>query len=120
LVAIPHEMGANMLRAAYSTVVREARDCSAALLDHRGQVVAQAEMIPMQTGGIPQAFRFLMEAYDLNSLTPDDAFITNDPFQGGQHLQDIFLYTPIFVGDTLIGFGASVAHHVDLGGGAPG
>jgi N-methylhydantoinase B len=120
LMAIPREMGANLLRAAYSTVVREARDCSVALLDRRGDIVAQAEMIPMQTGGIAQAFRGLARRIDLGSLTPDDALITNDPYDGGQHLQDIIVFLPIFWRDELVGFAGSVAHHLDIGGGMAG
>jgi N-methylhydantoinase B len=116
LMAISREMGANLLRAAYSTVVREARDCSVALLDARGDVVAQAEMIPMQTGGITQAFRALARRFDLGALTPDDALITNDAYDGGQHLQDILVFLPIFWRDRLVGFGGSVAHHLDIGG----
>jgi N-methylhydantoinase B len=120
MIAVAHEMAANMRRASYSTVVREARDFSVGLLDAHGDIVAQAEMIPMQTGGISQAFRAIAEDVDLSDLTPDDALITNDSFRGGQHLQDIFIYTPIFAGDRLIGWGASVAHHLDIGGGMPG
>jgi N-methylhydantoinase B len=120
LIAIPREMAANMRRASYSTVVREARDFSVGLLDANGDVVAQAEMIPMQTGGISQAFRALAKRLDLSDLGPDDALITNDSFDGGQHLQDIYIFTPIFANDRLIGYGASVAHHLDIGGGMPG
>lgn len=120
LMAIPREMGANLLRAAYSTVVREARDCSVALLDREGNVVAQAEMIPMQTGGVAQAFRALARRFDLGSLAPDDALIINDPYDGGQHLQDIIVFLPIFWRDRLVGFGGSVAHHLDIGGGMAG
>ncbi len=120
LQAIAREMAANMRRASYSSVVREARDFSVGILDESGNVVAQAEMIPMQTGGITEAFKPVRERFDFASLTPDDAFIMNDPFTGGQHLQDIFLFTPVFVDGALIGFAASVAHHVEVGGGMPG
>lgn len=120
LIGIAREMAANMRRASYSTVVREARDFSVGLLDPAGNVVAQAEMIPMQTGGISEAFRSLAAEVDVGNVTPDDAFLVNDPFRGGQHLQDIFLFTPIFDGAELLAFGASVAHHVDVGGGMPG
>ena len=120
LLAIAREMAVNLRRASYSTVVREARDFSVGIIDLEGNVVAQAEMIPMQTGGISEAFRPIAGRFDLRALTPDDAFITNDPFDGGQHLNDFFLYTPIFVDDAPIGFGASVAHHVEIGGGMPG
>jgi N-methylhydantoinase B len=120
LIAIPREMAANMRRASYSTVVREARDFSVGLLDASGEVVAQAEMIPMQTGGISQAFRAIASRLDLSDLGPDDALITNDSFDGGQHLQDIYIFSPIFVDGRLVGYGASVAHHLDIGGGMPG
>jgi N-methylhydantoinase B len=120
LQAIAREMAANMRRASYSSVVREARDFSVGILDASGNVVAQAEMIPMQTGGITEAFKPVRQRFDFATLTPDDAFIMNDPFTGGQHLQDIFLFTPVFVNKELVGFAASVAHHVEVGGGMPG
>ena len=120
LQAIAREMAANMRRASYSSVVREARDFSVGILDTAGNVVAQAEMIPMQTGGIAEAFKPVRQRFDFTALTPDDAFLMNDPFTGGQHLQDIFLFTPIFVDGELLGFAASVAHHVEVGGGMPG
>ena len=120
LQAIAREMAANMRRASYSSVVREARDFSVGILDVEGAVVAQAEMIPMQTGGISEAFKPVRERYDFETLTADDAFIMNDPFTGGQHLQDIFIYTPVFAAGELLGFAASVAHHVEVGGGMPG
>lgn len=120
LLAIAREMAANMRRASYSTVVREARDFSVGILDTAGNVVAQAKMIPMQTGGISEAFKPVAARFDWASLTTDDAFIMNDPFSGGQHLQDIFLFTPIFAAGHLIAFAASVAHHVEISGGQPG
>lgn len=120
LLAISHEMATNLRRSAYSTIVREARDFSVAVLDARGQIVAQAEMIPIQTGGVGAAFDFLVQRGCLDEVDPDTAFLVNDPFQGGQHLQDIFLFTPLFVDTRLIGYAASVAHHVDVGGAYPG
>jgi N-methylhydantoinase B len=120
LLAISREMATNLRRSAYSTVVREARDFSVALLDTGGQIVAQAEMIPMQTGGVGAAFEALYERGCLRQVSPDTAFLVNDPFAGGQHLQDLFLFTPIFVGERLVAYAASVAHHVDIGGAYPG
>jgi N-methylhydantoinase B len=114
--ALVREMAVNLRRSAISSIVREARDFSVALTDRRGEVVAQAECIPIMTAGISLALRGMSEAIDLESLTPDDALLMNDPYSGGQHLQDIYLFTPIFVDDELVGFGASTAHHVDLGG----
>jgi N-methylhydantoinase B len=120
LIAAAREMGAKLVRSAYSTVLREARDGSAALLDARGNTVAQAELIPMQLGTIGTIFQSCAAAYALEELQEGDFFAINDPYSGGQHLQDVFLFHPIFVDGVLLGFSASVAHHLDLGGGAPG
>ncbi len=120
LIAAAREMGAKLVRSAYSTVLREARDGSAALLDARGNTVAQAELIPMQLGTIGHIFQPCAALYPVETLEEDDFFAINDPYSGGQHLQDVFLFHPIFVAGTVIGFSASVAHHLDLGGGSPG
>ena len=120
LLASAHEMGAKLIRSAHSPIVREAQDCSAALLDRRGNVVAQSELIALQLGSITHTFRPCLELYDLDEIEPDDFFINNDPFHGGQHLPDIFIFSPVFFEDELVGFSATVVHHIDLGGGAPG
>jgi len=120
LVAAAREMGAKLVRSAYSTVLREARDGSAALLDAQGNTVAQAELIPMQLGTIGFIFQSCAATYDLTDLRDGDFFAINDPYSGGQHLQDVFFFHPILMDGRLLGFSASVAHHLDLGGGAPG
>ncbi|MBY5533707.1 hydantoinase B/oxoprolinase family protein [Rhizobium leguminosarum] len=120
LIAAAREMGAKLIRSAYSTVLREARDGSAALLDAFGNTIAQAELIPIQLGTIGHVFRTCSELYPNETLEPGDFFIINDPYSGGQHLQDIFLFHPIFVDGTVVGFSASVAHHLDISGGDPG
>ncbi len=120
LIAAAREMGAKLVRSAFSTVLREARDGSAALLDARGNTVAQAELIPMQLGTIGHIFQPCAALYPPATLVEGDFFAINDPYSGGQHLQDVFLFHPIFLRDQLLGFAASVAHHLDLGGGSPG
>jgi N-methylhydantoinase B len=120
LHAAAEEMGVNLMRSAFSTVVREARDCSTALLDSRGNIVAQAEMIPMQLSALSMSFKACQTALDLSAISPREAIILNDPYSGGQHLNDIILFTPIFLGDTLLGFAGSTAHHLDIGGGSAG
>lgn len=120
LIAAAREMGAKLVRSAYSTVLREARDGSAAILDAHGHTVAQAELIPMHLGTIGHIFQACAEHYDLTKLEEDDFFAINDPYSGGQHLQDVFIFHPIFHAGAVIGFAASVAHHLDLGGGSPG
>lgn len=120
VIAAAKEMGVKLVRSAYSPVVREANDCSAALLDRHGNVVAQAELIPMQLGPIGTTFQPCAELYPPETLEEGDFYINNDPYHGGQHVPDVFLFSPIFHEGVLVGFSASVAHHLDLGGGAPG
>jgi N-methylhydantoinase B len=120
LIATAREMGAKLIRSAYSTIVREASDASAALLDRDGNVVAQAELIPMQLGPMRGTFQACADRVPVSELKEGDFYINNDPFQGGQHLQDVFIYSPIFVDGEILGFSGTVAHHLDLGGGSPG
>ena len=120
LTAIAKEMTVSLLRAAYSTVIREASDASAALLDVRGNIVAQADDMPIHLNSIAEAFRGLMTKHAVTTLEPDEILITNDPFAGGQHLNDIFIFTPIHYEGRLVAFAASVGHHLDIGGGGAG
>src|ERR1700741_944299 len=119
-IAAAREMGVNLIRSTYSTILREARDGSAGLMDRHGNTVAQAELIPMQLGPIGETLRACLRRHPVDTLKEGDFLINNDPFEGGQHIPDVFIFTPIFVGARVVGFGASVAHHLDLGGGAPG
>ena len=80
LLAGAHEMGAKLIRSAHSPIVREAQDCSAALLDRRGNVVAQSELIALQLGSITHTFRPCLELYDLDEIKPDDFLSTTTPF----------------------------------------
>jgi N-methylhydantoinase B len=120
LEAIPQEMGINMLKAAYSSIVREAKDMSAALFDGQCQVIGQAEHIPTLLSALSTALVGARDAVGWDGLAADEAIITNDPYHGAQHLNDICLFTPVFHRDRLVGFSASVAHHLDIGGVAPG
>lgn len=120
LIAAAREMGVKLRRSAYSTIVREANDASSALLDRHGLVIAQAELNAMHLGSINTAFAPFSDLYSFDDLTEDDVFVTNHPYYGSQHLPDIFLFSPILVDKQLVGFAATVAHHIDVGGGAPG
>ncbi|MCK6449749.1 MAG: hydantoinase B/oxoprolinase family protein [Alphaproteobacteria bacterium] len=120
LQAAAREMGVKLIRSAYSTILREARDGSAALLDRHGNVIAQAELIPMQLGPIGATIKPCLALHPAETLREGDFLINNDPFQGGQHLQDVFIFTPIFFEGRIVGFSASVAHHLDIGGGSAG
>lgn len=120
LAAAAREMGAKLVRSAYSTIVREARDASAAIVDARGNTIAQAELIPIQLGSIGETLAPCLARFPAETLEPGDFLVNNDPYQGGQHLQDVFIFTPVFVAGRVVAFAASVAHHLDLGGGAAG
>jgi len=117
--AISEEMGVNLLLTARSTIIREARDCSCAMLDAQGRIVAEAEHIPVQMSSLSLPMRACLTKYD-GKIAEDEVFVTNDPFIGGQHLQDITIFSPIYRDKTLLGFAASIAHHVDIGGGSAG
>lgn len=118
--AIADEMGAILVRSAFSTIVREARDCSTALLDADGNVVVQAEMIPIHNGGLGQAFQAAARQLDLSAPREGQAVLLNDPYAGGQHLNDLILFQPILLGGELIGWAGNTAHHLDIGGGGAG
>lgn len=118
--AIANEMGAILVRSAFSTIVREARDCSTAILDAEGTVVSQAEMIPIHNGGLSEAFRASAAQLDLSALTPSSAILLNDPYAGGQHLNDFIIFQPVFSDGVLVGWVGNTAHHLDVGGGGAG
>jgi N-methylhydantoinase B len=120
LAAAAREMGIKLVRSAYSTIVREARDASAAILDRAGNVIAQAEMIPMQLGSMGVTLRACLDAFPADTLRESDFLVNNHPYFGGQHLQDVFIFLPVFVDGELVAFSGTVAHHLDLGGGGAG
>jgi N-methylhydantoinase B len=111
LRAVCEEMGAALVRAAFSANIKERRDCSAALFDSTGRMIAQAEHIPVHLGAMPEA----VAAVRALNPGPEDVFVLNDPFAGGTHLPDITL-----VSRTALGFAATRAHHADVGGREPG
>jgi N-methylhydantoinase B len=115
LRAACEEMGAVLVRAAHSANIKERRDCSTALFDARGELVMQAEHIPVHLGSMPDAVAAVLG----EQHRPGDLWILNDPYQGGTHLPDITLISPIFTGDEQLGFAASRAHHADVGGPTP-
>jgi N-methylhydantoinase B len=114
--SVAAEMGTVLVKSAYTSIVREAKDAAASLLDADGRVVAQSQMIPMQLNSLAAAFDHLRDRFVLSEVTPDEAFITNNPYHNGQHLNDVLLFLPAFDGDTLIGFAGTVVHHADIGG----
>ena len=113
--AIAREMSADLIRTAYSTVIREVADCSAFLIDRAGRVLAQAENVPLHLNSVSPAIQGALSRISVKDLTEDQVIILNDPYSGGQHLSDIYLFSPILFDGLLVGFSGSVGHHVDLG-----
>jgi 5-oxoprolinase (ATP-hydrolysing) len=113
------EMATTIFRTAHSAVVRDAMDFSAALCGPTGETVAQAVTIPLQLGSIPNAIKTLFERFG-DRFRPGDVYIVNDPFDGASHPPDVFVVKPSFVGETLLGFAVTIAHHGDIGGRVPG
>lgn len=120
LASIGDEMALVVMRSAYSPVVRDSMDYSTALLDRDGRIIAQGLTLAVQLGAFPDAMAHVREEMAAG-LEPGDVLIANDPYgAGGQHLPDLYVIKPIFVGDRLSGYAATMAHHADVGGIAPG
>src|SRR6056297_3216032 len=116
LESIAEEMGQVLITSAYSPNIKERQDCSTALFDADGRMVAQAEHIPVHLGAMPEA----VDAVRDRDPRPGDVFVVNDPFEGGTHLPDVTLVSPIAEGEEILGYAVSRAHHADVGGMTPG
>jgi len=120
LLAITEEMGATLRRAAYSTNIKTRGDFSCAFFDRDLRTIAQAFAQPSHLGSLAHIVPKAIATYGAERLAPGDGILINDPYLGGVHLNDITLITPVFHEGTLFGYVANIAHHVDVGGGAPG
>jgi len=121
LLSAAREMGIALYRSAYSSVVRDGKDASTGILDADGNAVAQSdELIPILVGSLSITFRSCAARYPVSKLKEGDFYICNHPYHGAHHLQDIVIFVPIFLEGTVVAFSAAVAHHLDIGGGAPG
>ncbi|HLT70850.1 MAG TPA: hydantoinase B/oxoprolinase family protein [Acidimicrobiales bacterium] len=119
LTGIAEEMGAVLRRAAFSPNIKERADCSAALFTAEGEMLVQAEHIPVHLGSMPASVQAAIDAFG-DRVRPGDQVVVNDPFAGGTHLNDVTLVAPCFVDGRLVGWAANRAHHADVGGAAPG
>jgi N-methylhydantoinase B len=139
--AIAEEMNATLIRTGYSPNIKERRDCSCALFDADGEMISQAENMPVHLGAMPFSVTAAIEAFPPETLEPGDGVLLNDPFRGGAHLPDLTLVTPVFAateggvsgasgqsndsgeggggesrdGD-IVAYVANRAHHADVGG----
>ncbi|MGE3540523.1 MAG: hydantoinase B/oxoprolinase family protein [Candidatus Tectimicrobiota bacterium] len=115
LFAIADEMALTIVRTTYSGVLKDNMDFSTAFADAEGKLVAQGLTLPGHLGSIPTALEATMRHYG-DSMVPGDVFIMNDPFDGGMHLPDIFVFKPLYHEGKRLAFAATVCHHTDVGG----
>ena len=139
--AVAEEMNADLVRTGYSPNIKERRDCSTALFDPAGEMIAQAETMPVHLGAMPFSVAAAVDAHPPETLAPGDSILLNDPFRGGAHLPDLTLVTPVFSNEArsrsdgsngergdprdaddaeVIAFAANRAHHADVGGSTAG
>jgi N-methylhydantoinase B len=115
LASIVEEMGEALIRASYSTNIKERRDCSTALFDTRGQTLCQAEHIPMHLGSFIGIIEHILKRHPTAEMQPGDVFVGNDAYEGGgTHLPDIVLAEPVFVDGTIVAWAVNLAHHADF------
>jgi N-methylhydantoinase B len=117
--SIVDEMVLTVIRIAYSSIMRDTMDLSSAFCDRQGRMIAQGLSVALHLGSIPDAMDRVRQKYG-DTLAPGDIVVLNDPYQGGMHLPDIFMFKPVFVGERLLGYAVVVAHHNDIGGRVPG
>jgi N-methylhydantoinase B len=119
--AVAEEMGEALMRAGFSPNIKERRDYSCAVFDAHGDLLAQAEHLPVHLGSMPGSVRGALDTFP--TLRPGDMVVLNDPYAGGTHLPDITLVAPVYADDAALTpdfFVANRAHHADVGGIAPG
>ncbi len=121
LLASAEEMGATLMRTAFSPNIKERADCSTAIFDAAGQVVALAQRVPIHLGSMVGAVDEIRARFKLEDIRPGDMFVANDPYNGGgSHLPDINVIAPVFCEGRIVAYVANIAHHADVGGMVPG
>ena len=120
LEGIANEMQMTLLHSAFSPIVKEGMDCSAALFTADGQTIAQATAIPIHLATMIPALAAVVGKYPVAAMAAGDVYILNDPYSGGTHLPDVTLFIPVFADERVIGFSVTTVHHQDMGGMSPG
>ena len=117
LIGVVNEQAAALMRTSFTSIVREAGDLSAGVFDRRGYMIAQAVTgTPGHINSMALAMKHILAAYPLETLTPGDVLITNDPWKTSGHLNDVTVCNPVFRGRDCIAFFASTCHSADIGG----
>lgn len=121
LAGIVQEMQNSLFCTGYSTIIRESRDASCAIMDAEGHVIAQHTVLPLHLGAFPACIENILRMYSADELDEGDAFLVNHPYLGGSpHATDMAVISPITVDGHLFGFSGSIAHKSDIGGLVPG
>jgi len=121
LAGVVQEMQNSLFCTGYSTIIRESRDASCAILDPAGRVLSQFTVLPLHLGAFPACVKGLLRFYEPGEMRDGDAFLVNHPYYGGSpHAPDMAVLSPIMVDGELFGFSASIAHKSDIGGLVPG
>ena len=115
LESIVDDMAITVVRTAYSTILRNSMDFSTGFCDAGGRLVAQGLCLPLHLGSLPDGLSAILERYR-DAIDDGDVFLLNDPYEGGTHLPDLYIYKPVFVDTRLLGFATAIAHHTDIGG----
>lgn len=119
-ISIAMDMNATLIRSAYSPIIYEGKDCSVALLDKQGNVLGQSLGLPLFLGNLEVCVKLTAEMYGWDYFKPGDILYMNDSYMTGTHLNDATIFAPIYYHDELVGFSASRAHWLDVGGKDPG
>ena len=121
LLSITEDMNNTLVRSSFSTNIKERRDCSVALFDASGRLIAQGTQIPLHLGSLNGGVAALLDHVARERIREGDVYICNDPYlANGTHLPDITIITPVFCDGALEFFAANIGHHADVGGAVPG
>jgi N-methylhydantoinase B len=118
--AIAAETQTVLLRSSYSVILKEGEDCSAALFNAKGEIVAQSTALPQHMGAFIPALARIMATYPTATMRDGDIYTMNDPHDGGTHLPDLIVVAPVFAEGRVVAFSVSLAHQEDMGGKVPG
>ena len=116
LLSAAEEMRAVLIRSAFTPVIYEMKDCSVGLFNEHGELLGQAPGLPFFLGALSEVVKVLIEHVGLHDFQEGDAFILNDPYLTGSHLNDVDIISPVVYQGSVVGFAVTRAHWRDLGG----
>lgn len=120
LETVTDEMQLTLIMTSHSPMITEGRDATAAIFDSQGRTIGQATAVPVHLGVLTELGHRFAKAYPAGEAKPGDIYISNDPYSGGTHMPDFAVAAPVFAGDLLVGYCATMTHHQDIGGISPG